>query len=299
MRVLVTGAGGFVGANLVERLAELGIDCVGMDVRRGVLGEQHALVEGDILDDNHLDRIVPGVDTVVHLAVSNLRTSLENPRRNLRINVEGTLNLLEAARKHGVRKIIYSSASSVYGVPRYSPVDEDHPKFPKTVYGLTKYTGEHLLRLYHELHGIDYFVFRFTNVYGPRQQPSTGGLIPVVLTRLAAGQPVTVYGSGEQTRDFVFVHDVVRLLARTVQPGAPSNVVVNVGSGVQTSIAEVVRLCSDALGVVPTVQHMNQEAGERQGFQADLRFCQQVFGELPATMLRDGIAQTASWLATA
>jgi len=297
-KVLVTGAGGFIGANVVETLVKRGFDCLGLDIRRGMLDKSFPLVESDILDENHLDRVLDDVEIIVHLAASSLRTSIENPKRNVRVNVDGTLSVLEAARKHGVRKVVYASASSVYGVPQYTPVDEGHPKLPKTIYGVTKHAGEHLVRVYHELHGIDYFTFRFTNVYGPQQHPSTGGLVPVVLARMHEGKPVFVFGDGMQTRDFVFVGDVAHFVARAVEELDKANELINLGSGIQTAIIDVIKLCADVLGVAPVIEYKQRESGERKGFQADVSRCRKIFGEVPDTPLREGLRHTAEWLST-
>ena len=297
-KVLVTGAGGFIGANVVETLVKRGFDCLGLDIRRGMLDKSFPLVESDILDENHLDRVLDDVEIIVHLAASSLRTSIENPKRNARVNVDGTLSVLEAARKHGVRKVVYASASSVYGVPQYTPVDEGHPKLPKTIYGVTKHAGEHLVRVYHELHGIDYFTFRFTNVYGPQQHPSTGGLVPVVMARMHEGKPVFVFGDGMQTRDFVFVGDVAHFVARAVEELDKANELINLGSGIQTAIIDVIKLCADVLGVAPVIEYKQRESGERKGFQADVSRCRKIFGEVPDTPLREGLRHTAEWLST-
>lgn len=297
-KVLVTGAGGFIGANVVETLVKRGFDCLGLDIRRGMLDKSFPLVESDILDENHLDRVLDDVEIIVHLAASSLRTSIENPKRNVRVNVDGTLSVLEAARKHGVRKVVYASASSVYGVPQYTPVDEGHPKLPKTIYGVTKHAGEHLVRVYHELHGIDYFTFRFTNVYGPQQHPSTGGLVPVVLARMHEGKPVFVFGDGMQTRDFVFVGDVAHFVAWAVEELDKANELINLGSGIQTAIIDVIKLCADVLGVAPVIEYKQRESGERKGFQADVSRCRKIFGEVPDTPLREGLRHTAEWLST-
>ncbi len=297
-KALVTGAGGFVGANVVPLLVERGFDCLGLDLHRGTLDEGFPLVEGDILDASHLDRILDNISVVVHLAVSTLRTSIKNPKRNIRVNINGTLNILEAARKHGVGKIIYASASSVYGTPQYVPVDEDHSKLPSTVYGITKYTSEHLLRVYHELHGIDYFILRFTNVYGPKQYPSTRALVPVALNKIHAGETVQIYGDGSQTRDFVYVRDLVRMIADVVGDEEKRNVIVNAGTGKEVSILEVIKTCGKALGIEPKLEFEEQEAGERKRFCADETKCNQIFGYAPDTSLQEGIKLTADWFRT-
>lgn len=296
-KALVTGAGGFIGANVVEMLTNRGLECLGFDIRRGMLDRRFPLVGGDILDESHLSRVLDDIEIIVHLAASSLRTSVKNPKRNVQINVDGTLSVLEAARKHGVRKVVYASASSVYGTPQYTPVDEGHPKLPKTIYGVTKYAGEHLLRVYHELHGIDYFTFRFTNVYGPKQHPSTGGLVPVVLTRMHEGKPAFVFGDGMQTRDFVFVGDIVHFVARAVEESDKANETINLGSGIQTAIIDVIKLCADVLGVEPVIEYKQQESGERRGFQADVSRCRKIFGEAPDTHFHEGLRHTAEWLA--
>ena len=294
-KALVTGAGGFVGANVVESLTRRGVECLGFDVRKGMLDSTVPFVEGDILSADDLDRALDGIDVIVHLAVSNLRTSIENPGLNVRVNVEGTTNLLEGAKGHDVRKVIYPSASSIYGVPQYTPVDERHPTLPATVYGVTKYTGEHLVRVYQEMYGIDYFVFRFANVFGPKQHPSTGGLVPTLLTRMHQGLPVTVYGDGMQTRDFVFVEDVAHFVARAVEEPDKANETVNLGSGVQTPVIDVINACAETLGIDPTIEYKQQESGERMGFQADTSLCRDLFDEVPSTPLLEGLRTTVEW----
>ena len=230
------------------------------------------------------------------MATSNLRTSLKNPKRNIEINVSGTVNLLEAAKENNVKKVIYSSASSVYGIPEYLPVNEDHPKNPSTVYGVGKYTGEHLLRVYQELYGLDYFVLRFTNVYGPYQHPGTGGLIPVVMSRIINNEEVTIFGDGGQTRDFVFVEDLVELMIRIIQNDNLKNHIVNAGTGKNTKIIDAAKLCGKVLGIEPNFVFKSQEGGERQAFQASMEKCNEHFGWIPDTSFEAGLSATAVWL---
>ena len=298
MLVTVFGASGFIGQNVVTRLAEKGVKVRATDIRPMPCGTPKGaeFVGGDILDDMHVDQLVEGADVVIHLAVSNLRTSLRNPKRNVKINIQGTLNIVDAASKHKVKKLIYPSASSVYGGPKYTPVDEDHPKSPTTVYGITKYMGEHLIRVYHELHGLDYFIFRFTNVYGPHQEPDTGGLVPATMARILRQEQVVIFGDGSQTRDFVYVGDLADLMLRVATSDQLKNTIVNAGSGVETSIADVVRLCGKVLGIEPRIVHKPQEGGERGAFQADMSRCRALFGSLPSTPLEQGLHATGAWL---
>jgi len=294
-KVLVTGAGGFVGANLMDTLAARGADAVGFDVHRGALADGVPMVEGSILDRGALDAAMEGVEVVAHLAVSSLRTSISDPALNVKVNVEGTALVLEVARESGVRKVVYPSASSVYGPQKTLPVGEDAPKSPSTVYGVGKYAAEELVRVYQTMHDLEYFVFRFANVYGPLQHVSTGGVVPVLLDRMHQGKSVFVHGDGSQTRDFVFVEDVVDFVATTVERGDLANETVNLGSGLQSRISEVLELCAQTLQVEPVIEHRPQESGERLGFQADVTRCLRIFGRTPSTALREGLAKTARW----
>lgn len=297
MLVTVFGASGFIGHNVVQRLGEADVTVRATDIRPMNIPapKNTQFISADILDDQHVAELVEGADVVIHLAVSNLRTSLRNPKRNVKINVQGTLNIFEAAKKAGVRKVIYPSASSTYGAPKYTPVDEEHPKYPTTIYGVTKYMGEHLLRVYQELHGLNYMAFRFTNVYGPWQGPDTGGLVPATMARILKEEPVVIFGDGSQTRDFVYVGDLADLIHKAVVTPSLQNTVVNAGSGVQTSIADVVKACGRVLGMTPAITYKPQEGGERGLFEADMRRCRELFGQLPGTPLEEGLRQTAEW----
>jgi len=298
--VAVFGAAGFLGLNVVKRLSENALEVTATDIRPMTIAtpDNVRFIEADLLDEQHVDGIVKDADVVIHHAVSNLRTSLRNPRRNVKINIGGTMNILEAARKHDVKKIIYSSASSVYGIPQYLPVNEDHPKRPTTIYGVTKYTGEHLIRVYQELYGIDYFILRFTNVYGPYQHPDTGGLVPAVMSRILRGEEVTIFGDGSQTRDFVYVGDLVELEWRILRNDKLKNEIINAGIGVNTSILEAAKVCGKVLGIEPNIVFKPQEGGERKAFQADTSRCKEIIGWAPDTPLEDGLGHTAEWIKT-
>lgn len=296
MRITIFGASGFIGQNLVDELSGTDIEVIATDIRRVKMPKNVKFIGADILDPVHVEKLVSGADVIVHLAASTLRTSLKNPKRNVRINMDGMINILEAARKYDVTKMIYSSASSVYGVPQYLPVDEEHPKLPTTVYGVCKYAGEHFLRVYHQLYGLNYFIFRFTNVYGPKQHPDTGGLVPVVLTKLHNRQAIDVYGDGSQTRDFVYVGDVVNFILRATGKMDKRNEIINLGSGKSTSVREVIDICAKAMGVKPKINFKPQEGGERKNFKADLSRCKKIFGAIPATPLDLGIEKTVKWL---
>ena len=298
MKITIFGASGFVGQNIVKRLSKNDFTITASDIRPMSidLPKNVRFVGADILDEQHVSQLVDNADIVIHLAASDLRTSLRNPKRNVRINIDGTTNILEAARKHNVQKLIYSSASSVYGIPQYKPVDEEHPKRPTTVYGVTKYMSEHLIRVYQELYGLDYFILRFTNVYGPYQHPDTGGLIPVVISKMLKGEEVYIYGDGSQTRDFVYVGDLAESIYKIIVNAALKNEIVNAGSGVETTVKEVIYICAKVLNIEPKILYKPQESGERKGFQADMTKFKRIFGVVPNTPLEEGLKKTAKWI---
>ena len=295
-KIVIFGASGFVGQNIIRALSSTDHQILATDLSEIDVSNYSNIdfIVNDMLDSQHVDEMLSGCDIVIHLATSNLRTSLKNPKRNIKINVGGMMNILESCRKHDVKKIIYSSASSIYGIPQYLPVDESHPKNPTTVYGVGKYAGEHLVRVYSELYGIDYFVLRFTNVYGPYQHPNTGGLIPVVLSKIINDEDVTIFGDGSQTRDFVYVGDIVRMIEEIIGKNY-KNMIVNAGSGVNTSILDTVTNCGKVLKIKPNIIHQAQEGGERKGFQADMSLNNKLFGN-QTTSLLDGLRETSIWV---
>lgn len=294
-KILVTGAGGFIGSNIAGALATETIEYACTDLTRGALDKDIDLIEGDILNEGHINEVLKGVDIVVHTAVSDRRTSLTNPKKNVKINVDGTMNVLEAAVKNGAKKLIYLSASSVYGTPKYVPVNEDHPKDPTTIYGASKFAGEQLIRVYQKLHDIDFFIIRLTNVFGPGQHPYTKMLIPVVLNNIYEGKTIFIYGDGSQSRDFVYVGDVVRLIKDLINDTEKKNMEVNIGTGRQVSIMEIVNTCGEVMKIEPKIEYKEQEAGERLAFCADLTRCQKVFGYMPDTPLTGGLQTTVEW----
>lgn len=295
MRILVFGAAGFVGRNLIEKLAKQEHDPVASDIAENPFGGSVKYVRLDLLDRNRVFDTVKGNEVVVHLAASPLAFSLEAPMENMRINVEGTLNVLDAIRKHDVKKIIYSSASSVVGSPRYNPVDEDHPCTPKTPYAVAKKACEDYLRVYSEIYGLHYLVFRFFNVYGPWQGYKSGGLIPNLFRTLTENREFQVFGDGSNTRDFVYAEDVADFSYSAIK-GDVKDVVLNMGTGRGTSIVELINLGAEILGVKPKIVYKPSRPGEIGNFFADTRTLLRVLGDRPFTPIEEGLKRTFSWL---
>jgi len=218
MKIAIFGASGFIGRNVVEALKEAKMDIVASDIKgMDIEIEGVDFVKVDILDYGEVSKVVKGSEVVIHLAASPLSVSLEKLGMNARINVEGTLNIMDAAREHSVDKIIFSSASSLVGEVKYNPVDEEHPCKPKTPYAVAKYACEHYLRVYQELYGLNYLIFRFFNIYSPWQYPESGGLIPMVYKKLTTEGSFNVFGDGSQTRDFVYVGDVAEFYLKAIR----------------------------------------------------------------------------------
>lgn len=296
MKIGIFGASGFVGRNIVEKLSEQNLDFVASDVRN-VFDTDVSFQKADLLDYDQVESVVKQTDIVIHLAAHPLPASIENPRLNAKINIEGTLNILDAARKHDVTKIIFSSASSLVGEVRYNPVDEVHPCVPKTPYGVAKYATEHYLRVYRELYGLNYLVFRFFNIYGPWQFPESGALIPMVYNKLSNGESFTVFGDGSQTRDFVFVRDLADFYVKAVSTDV-KNEVVNLGTGRGTTIKEILTISGELLGIDPVIVNKPPRPGEIENFVADVSKLRRLFSETPSTSLKMGIEKTFSWLSS-
>ena len=242
-RFLVTGGSGFVGSHVVDELVGAGAkEVVVFDkVVRGENLEQASaagsvtVVEGDVTGRDALAAAAAGVDGVFHLAVLPIGPSEADPRLALDVNVVGTFNVIEAAQQAGARKVVYSSASSVYGDTNET-MDESHPLDARSMYGASKIAGEYFLRAFREIHGLDFVTLRYMNVYGPRQE---GGLIVSVLRRIESGQPPVIQGDGSASFDFVHVADVARLNVAAMISDV-SGEAFNVGSGGEASVREVV-----------------------------------------------------------
>ena len=248
---LVTGGSGFIGSHVVDRLVAEGAGSVTVfdnRIREENLSDASPsgrvrTVEGDVTRSESVLEAAQGAAGVFHMAVLPLGPCSEDPRRCAEVNVNGTLNVLEAARAAGVKKIVYSSASSVYGDTNET-MDESHPLGARTMYGASKIAGVYFVRAYHDLYGIDYVILRYMNVYGPRQE---GGLVINVLRRIQSGEPPTIMGDGSQSFDFVHVADVaaanVRAMASEVGEGT-----FNVGGGNEVTVRQIVDRLLDATG---------------------------------------------------
>ncbi len=302
MRALVTGGAGFIGSHIVEHLlgaagAEVAVLDNFSSGRHGNLeGFDVALFEGDLRDPAILAEACRGVDTIFHLAAMvSVIESMDDPQACVDVNVSGMLNLMRAASQAGCRKIVFSSSCAVYGSPEQLPVNEATPVDPLSPYALTKYDGEKLLATFAQAWGLEYGIMRYFNVYGPRQNPQSqyAAAIPIFAARALAGKPLTIYGDGRQTRDFIFVKDVVQanlLLAESDATGP-----FNVGTGVSIEIRELAETIVAAAESSAPIEHAPSRAGEVRDSRADIAQIRAA-GFEPRTTLMDGLRQTLASL---
>jgi UDP-glucose 4-epimerase len=249
-KCLVTGGAGFVGSAIVDKLLERGaaeVRVLDNFVRGNMSNLAQALEkggvrvnEGDVSDRAVVDKLVKGADYVFHQAALRITRCAEAPREAVAVLIDGTLNVLESAVRHGVKKVVAASSASVYGEPSYLPIDEAHPFNNRTLYGAGKIAGEQMLRAFYTTSGLPYVAFRYFNVYGPRMDIT--GVYTEVLVRwldaIESGKPPLIFGDGSQSMDFVFVEDVARANLLAAQSDVTDEVF-NVGTGVQTSLNEL------------------------------------------------------------
>ena len=274
-RVLVTGGAGFIGSHVADAYLNRGDQVWIVDDlssgRASNVPQGATFVKASITDDV-IDKLFAdvGFDIVSHHAAQmDVRTSVEDPRFDARINIDGFLNITEAACRHKTRRILFvSSGGVVYGEPEKRPTPETAPKAPLSPYGVTKLTAEYYLNYYRVVHGLEYAALRYANVYGPRQNPhGEAGVVAIFASKLRAQKPLTIYGDGHQTRDYVYIADVVAanmLLSDAVLPpgGDLDQRAFNVGTGKETSVNELAKTLLDASGIQVPVHHAAERRGE-------------------------------------
>jgi UDP-glucose 4-epimerase len=302
MNALVTGGAGFIGSSVVREVLSHGgaarvLDDLSTGHEDNLAGLDVHLVRGDVRDRDLVCDCLAGVDTVFHLAASigNVK-SLADPAEDASVNAVGTATLLDACRKAGVRRVVYSSSAATFGELITMPIAEDHPQNPDSPYGVSKLAAEKYVLCFGRLYGMQAVCLRYFNVYGVRQRyDAYGNVIPIFAERLLAGKALTIYGDGEQTRDFVNVKDVARAnhLAATVN-GAGG--VYNIGSGTSVTIARLAELAQEASGVrAVAVTHAPPRMGEVRHCCADIRRAGESLGFKPGHELGDGLVEYFKW----
>ncbi len=310
MRVLVTGGGGFIGSNLVEALLKRGDNVTVLDnfatgrrenlteagnwAREG--GAQFQLIEGDIRDRSAATQACHGVDVVLHqAAIPSVARSVDDPVFTNDVNVNGTLNMLIAARDAKVKRFVAASSSSLYGESPALPKVESMAPDPISPYGLQKLTGETYLRLFHNLYGLHTVALRYFNVFGPRQDPHSeyAAVIPRFVTQIAAGQPPTIYGDGQQTRDFTYIDNVVQanLKAAAARDEACGQAY-NIACGKRISLLDLVGMINHSLGTKIAANHAPARQGDIRDSLAGIDKARQLLGFDPAITVEQGVERT-------
>jgi UDP-glucose 4-epimerase len=301
VRVLVTGAAGFIGSHLTDRLLADGHEVIGVDDlssgSRANLSDRVELHELDVADPMLVELArTARPEVICHLAAQvSVRVSVADPLRDARVNVLGTLTVLEAARAAGARKVVYTSSCAVYGPPATLPVPPDAPLNPLSPYAASKTTGEVYLAAYRELHGLDYTTLTLANVYGPRQTPEgEAGVVSIFCDAMVSAKPTLVFGKGDNTRDYVYVLDVVDAFARAVgERGGGRRF--NIGTGVETSDRELHSLVAAAAQAPDEPASAEPRLGDLTAMSLDPASAFEELGWRPATALADGLAETIAW----
>ena len=310
MKALVTGGAGFIGSNLVDRLIAEGhsVDVVD-DLSTGSLANlasaradaahQLSIQRRDLRAAAVVDLIHRREPEVIfHLAAqADVRVSVERPRFDAEVNILGSINVLEGARLARTRKVVFaSSGGTIYGEPEKLPVPESHPQRPLSPYGAAKKAVADYLGAYRELHGLEFTALALANVYGPRQDPhGEAGVVAIFAGRLLGGQRCKIFGDGEQTRDFVYVDDVVDAFSRAATKG--SGLLMNIGTGQETSVNTLYRTMAANAGVVADAEYAPARAGELARSSLDPGRAAIHLGWKPWTSLEDGTSAVLRWFA--
>jgi UDP-glucose 4-epimerase len=305
VKALVTGGGGFIGSNLVRALLERGDDVRVLDNfstgnRENLAGLDVEVVEGELRSYERVHNAVRGVETVFHLgALGSVPRSVQDPLTSNAVNVDGTLNVLLAARDEGVRRVVFSSSSSVYGPRRELPVREDMPPDPISPYGVAKLAAERYCvsfsRVYESFESV---VVRYFNVFGPRQSPFSqyAAVIPLFVTAIEAGNPITIYGDGEQRRDFTYVSNVVEGTIKAAEAAGASGRIFNVAASAPVTVNDVAAGIGAVLGKPVEKAFEGPRVGDIRDSWADVTAAREVLDWTPSVALDEGLRLTVGSL---
>ncbi len=301
MRILVTGGAGFIGSHTVDALVAAGAGEVSVldDLSTGKriqVNAKAALYQTDLRDAAAVAAVVAKArpEIIFHLAAQmDVRRSVADPAFDAQVNLVGFLNLVESARRHGLKRVIFSSTGgAIYGEQDEFPCTEDHPRRPVSPYGVAKLATEAYLFFYKVEYGIDYLALRFANVYGPRQDPhGEAGVVAIFCGRILDGKPVTIYGDGTQTRDYVYVGDVVRAVVAAANSSA-SGIALNIGTGVETNVNDLYSTLAGIANFPARAEHAPARPGEQKRSVISPARAEQELGWRPEKKLADGLEET-------
>jgi nucleoside-diphosphate-sugar epimerase len=304
-KALITGGAGFIGSHIAEELVQQGCKVTVLDnLASGHLENLDPImshvdfIQGDIQDEQALEEAIPGCDVVFHeAAVVSVTKTVEAPVTSTAVNDLGTLKVLEAARRNGVQRVVLASSSAVYGDDPQLPKVESMPAGPLSPYAVQKLTNEHYAILYNKLYGLEVVCLRYFNVYGPRQDPSSpySGVISIFMTRAKHGTAPVIYGDGRQSRDFIYVKDVVQAnILAAAHPAAPGQVF-NVGTGNSIEINTLWNKIAGLAHCAAAPEYADFRPGDIVHSVADIQKAGQKMGFCPAVSLDQGLAHTYAW----
>lgn len=268
MKIIVTGGAGFIGSNIADRMLKLGHEVAIIDsLKTGKpsnLNKEARFYDIDILNEEMIQKAFfefkPEI-CIHHAAQTDVNNSIRNPKFDCDVNIAGSINILNSCVKNNVKKIIYASSAAVYGTPQFLPIDEGHPKNPISFYGISKLTPEYYIKIYSELYGLKFTVLRYSNVYGIRQNyKAEGGVVAIFFYRLINKKKPVIFGDGSQTRDFIYVKDVVNANVAALTKGNSS--IVNISSNTAISINELLIKISKILGEHFIAEYREEKKGD-------------------------------------
>ena len=302
MKALVTGGAGFIGSSVVRELLANGhevtvIDNLSSGYKSNIEGLDIKFIQGDILDKQLVEELCKDKDVVFHLAASvGRQRSIDNPVLDAQINLIGTTNILEGIRKHGVKRIVYSSSAAIFGELKSTVINESHPQDADCPYGVTKLAAEKQILAYSGLFGFTAICLRYFNVFGVRQRfDAYGNVIPIFANNAYKGIPLKIFGDGEQTRDFICASDVAKInyLAGTKQD--LTTCVINLGSGITITIKELAKLVKEYTGTQSEIVHMPERIGDVRHCKADITKLKTVLGYTPSVNFKEDLYKYLDW----
>jgi nucleoside-diphosphate-sugar epimerase len=305
MRYLVTGGAGFIGSNIVDELVKRGQEVVvlddlsaGKEANLAAVRDKIDLHIGSVTDLAAAQSACKGAQYVIHLAArTSVPRSVLNPLESNHVNIDGTLNVLVAARDAQVRRFVFAASSSAYGETPTLPKVETMPAQPISPYGVTKYVGEMYAQVFGRVYGLENACIRYFNVFGPRQDPTSqySGVLSRFMLAVIEGQPPVIYGDGEQSRDFTYVENIVDETLRACEASGASGLVFNGGTGARITLNQVLKMLERITGKIIQAKYDGPRNGDIRDSQADVSLARKILGYEPRVLFEEGLKRTWDW----